>query len=222
MRCGEKRKTPWGTCIKPPGRPTIPAHWSVRARPQPCLSPTAERGHARPQPQEKGGNRCPWDRRSPERSSAGWDRKESPTRFGVSIERESARAAQRPPPWRRRRLLAPLPRCPPPLHRDGRGDARRREDGGAGCAWVVEAVALADPGERAAGELRHVVGKSVCALEIALLGSQRERATGSGQRAATFSSTASQRRPRPSSAEIAARVASSHLERWQPHRFCSI
>ncbi len=70
------------------------------------------------------------------------------------------------------------------------------------------------------GELRHVAGKSL--LEIALPSSQTERSAGSGQRAATFSNTASQRRTRLSSAEIAARVASSHLERWQPHRFCSI
>ncbi len=33
---------------------------------------------------------------------------------------------------------------------------------------VVKAVALADEGERVAGELRHVAGKQVCALEIAL------------------------------------------------------
>ncbi len=50
--------------------------------------------------------------------------------------------------------------------------------------------------------------------------SQTERSAGSDQRAATLSSTASQRRPRPSSAEIAALVASSHLERCQPTGLC--
>ena len=52
---------------------------------------------------------------------------------------------------------------------------------------MVEAAALADEGERMAGELRHAAGKQVCALEIALVSSQTERAAGSGQRACSFS-----------------------------------
>ena len=39
-------------------------------------------------------------------------------------------------------------------------------NGGAGGAWVADAVALADEGERVAGELRHMAGMYVCAIAL--------------------------------------------------------
>ena len=67
-------------------------------------------------------------------------------------------------------------------------------NGSAGGAWVVDAVALADEGERVAGELRHVAGMYVCAIALPSSETEVSRASDRSGKASSAHGQAIQQR----------------------------